>query len=186
MKLLLKKSSLFFTFLLMCMILPVFQAFSQLYNMRIVSYNEVSTSGEERIINAMVWFKEVPVIPVYVYDDPDLERKVYIRTKISPYKGGAFYSFSNFDIVAGKYGEVLTKCTETDTTFILQNIQELQTENIGESLAFELDVNVEKKILTLVTYIFESEFPFKFPEDVVIKTFDIREFETKCRSRDNP
>lgn len=154
---------------------------AQTYRVRLLSYNEITISGVERIVKALVWFDVVPKIPVFTYFDPEVGKKINIKTTNNPYKGGQIYSFSGFDIVAGEYGMVWIKCTMNDEEFILQDIKELQSDYIGESLAFEVEMDIETRQFTLITYPFEEDFPFKYAETIITKTFDIATIDSKCR-----
>ena len=169
--------------LILLMIILVNAVFvsAQTYTPCLVYFNEVTATGDEKTVNILVWFDKVPKIPDYYYFDHKLGKKVKIKTIIKPYKKTALYSSLYFDIIAGDYGEIWIKCTELKDEFLLQDIKEMQSENIGEALAFELEEDTDKRNLTIITFPFERDFPFKYAETIVTKTFSITIIENKCR-----
>lgn len=151
--------------------------FAQEKDLCMIRYNEFDENGQEHFITSIAWLNEMPEIPDYIYFDKDLGKKVVIKTKITPYKGQAVASFKNFQVKPGEYAKIMLICPDSREIKLL-NLEKLLPDNAGQSLAFEVKTN--DKQLIIYCYPFEMDFPFKFEEDIVNKTFTIEQLEKYC------
>jgi len=143
----------------------------------LVKYNEFDEKGQEQDIVSLAWFNEVPVIPVYTYFDKDLSKKVTIKTHISPYRNEILATCGEFKIKAGEYAVVLVECPNNKTILLL-DIQKFLPDFAGQNLAFEIKVQDNK--ISFYYYPFENDFPFKFEDDLSVKTFSLEELNKLC------
>lgn len=152
-------------------------AYGQQKDLCLIRYNEFDEKGREHIITSTAWLNEMPDIPDYTYFDKDLGKKVVIKTKIVAYKGESVAEIGKFKIKPGDYAKILLECPQGKEIQLI-NIEKLLPEDSGKSLAFE--TKTDDNQIIFICYPFESDFPFKFEEDIVSKTFTLAQLEKYC------
>ena len=154
--------------------------YSQEKSAYLLRYNEINAKGEERIISTIAWQEEMAPIPDYVYYDKDLQKKVVVKTRMMMYNNEPLAEIDSLKVLGGNYASVKIECKNGKTAEIL-DLQKVLPEYAGDPLAFE--VRAERDKISVLCFPFDSDFPFKFEEDIVTRVFTTEKLHQLCSGK---